>query len=204
MNRKNHWERVYQSNVPDQVGWFQAHPQMSLQMIANCAVPSAARIIDVGGGASMLVDHLLAMGYENVTVLDIAASALAAAQARLGALAHDVAWIEADLTRADLPSAVFDLWHDRAVFHFLVDAADRARYTAVLRKALKPGGHLIVATFALDGPTRCSGLDTVCYGPEGLCREFGADFRLIESQSETHVTPSGNQQQYIFCRFHRQ
>ena len=204
MNQKTHWESVYATNAPDQVGWFQAHPRLSLEMIVECALSSSAHIIDVGGGASTLVDHLVAQAYANITVLDISGNALVAAQARLGALARDVTWIEADVTKAALPTAAYDLWHDRAVFHFLVDKDDRARYVEVMRKTLKPDGHLIIAAFALDGPTRCSGLETVRFGPEDLCREVGAAFRLVASEYETHMTPSGKHQNYIFCRFRRQ
>ncbi len=202
MNRKAHWEKIYQSRSPEQLAWHQTAPQLSLEMVADAALPYSAALIDVGGGASTLVDHLLEQGYLDVTVLDIAGSGLAAAQARLGARAADVTWIEADILQVALPQR-FLLWHDRAVFHFLSTAADQERYITAVRAALKPGGHVIIATFAEDGPQRCSDLDVVRYTPEQVCAVFGAGFHLVRSQCKTHVTPWESNQQYLFCHFHR-
>lgn len=202
MNRKRHWEAVYQSWSPDQLAWHQATPSLSLDMIAAASLPDTAAIIDVGGGASTLVDYLLDQGYLDITVLDIAASALTAAQARLGARAEDVTWLEQDILHAELPQR-YDLWHDRAVFHFLVDPAEQERYIAAVQAALKINGHLIVAAFAPDGPARCSNLDVARYAPEQLCDKFGPGFHLVRSQLRTHVTPWGSQQQFVFCHFHR-
>jgi SAM-dependent methyltransferase len=202
MSRKSHWEAVYQSNSPEQLAWHQATPSLSLDMIAATALPYTAAIIDIGGGASTLVDYLLDQGYLDVTVFDIAANALAAAQARLGARAEDVTWEEGDILHAELTQR-YDLWHDRAVFHFLVDPAEQACYVATMRAALKVNGYLIVATFAPDGPASCSDLDVVRYAPDELCDKFGQGFHLVRNQLQTHVTPWGTQQQFVFCQFHR-
>ena len=202
MSRKSHWEALYQANSPEQLAWHQATPSLSLDMIAAAALPETGAIIDVGGGASTLVDYLLDAGYLDVTVLDIAGQALAAAQARLGARAEDVHWIEGDILQMKLPRR-YDLWHDRAVFHFLVDPTDQERYVEALLAALNVNGHLIVATFAPSGPARCANLDVVRYGPEDLCARFGPDFHLVRTELRTHVTPWGTCQQFNFCHFHR-
>jgi 2-polyprenyl-3-methyl-5-hydroxy-6-metoxy-1,4-benzoquinol methylase len=197
-DRQQHWERVYRSRAADQVGWFQPHAASSLRLIAESAGTGAA-IIDVGGGASVLVDDLLDAGYRNLTVLDLAEPALAASRARLGARAASVQWIAADITQAELPAAHYDVWHDRAVFHFLTDPADRARYVDRVLKSVKPGGHVIVATFGPGGPLQCSGLDVVRYAPEALHAEFGAPFRLLRHETEIHHTPTGQEQEFVYC-----
>lgn len=199
MNPRAHWDTIYRTKSADEVSWYQEHAVRSLDFIRGTGVPLTARIIDVGGGVSTLVDDLLAAGYADITVADISPVALDATRARLGALADRVTWLEADITRARLPAKHFDVWHDRAVFHFLTDAADRARYVGQVRHAVKSGGHVIVATFATDGPERCSGLPIVRYGPESLHAEFGDDFRLAESARETHVTPAGAEQRFVYC-----
>jgi ubiquinone/menaquinone biosynthesis C-methylase UbiE len=162
-------------------------------------VPLDGHVLDVGGGASVLVDDLLDAGYVNLSVLDISGVALQAAQVRLGKSAARVRWIEADITRLQLPAASVDVWHDRAVFHFLTDPQDRARYVETVRCAVKPGGHVIVATFAEDGPLKCSGLDVVRYRPQTLHDEFGAGFKLLKSENEVHRTPSGVAQKFVYC-----
>lgn len=197
-DRRRHWEGVYGGKAPDEVSWFQPHAATSLRLIEGCA-DTLAHIIDVGGGASVLVDDLLDAGYRNLTVLDLAESALAASRARLGARARPVQWIIADITRADLPAARYDVWHDRAVFHFLTDPADRARYVAQVRKCVKPGGHVIVAAFGPGGPLRCSGLEVMRYAPDALHAEFGASFRLLQHETEIHPTPSGQEQEFVYC-----
>jgi SAM-dependent methyltransferase len=202
VTRKTHWETVYGAKTPEQLTWYQATPRLSLEMVSDAALPYTAAIIDVGGGASTLADHLLAEGYLDISVLDIASSALAAAEARLGPRAGDVHWIEGDILDVEL-SRRYDLWHDRAVFHFLVDEAERQRYVAAVRSALKVGGHLIVATFAPTGPTRCSNLDVVRYAPDELGDVLGQGFHLVRSEAESHVTPWGSSQEFVFCHFHR-
>jgi 2-polyprenyl-3-methyl-5-hydroxy-6-metoxy-1,4-benzoquinol methylase len=193
-----YWESVYSHKAADEVSWFQPHAASSLRLIEGCA-DTGAYIIDVGGGASVLVDDLLAAGYRNLTVLDLAESALAASRQRLGARAQSVQWIAADITQADLPAARYDVWHDRAVFHFLTDPDDRARYVAQVLKSVKPGGHVIVATFGPGGPLQCSGLDVMRYAPGALHAEFGAPFRLLKHETEIHYTPAGKEQEFVYC-----
>ena len=199
MNEKAHWEAIYRTKQPHEVSWFQREARISLALIRRAAPASPSAIIDVGGGTSTLVDGLLAAGYRNVTVLDLSSAALAEARRRVGPAATDVNWLEADVLAADLPHRAFDVWHDRAVFHFLTAGTDRARYVAQARHAVKPGGYVLVATFAQDGPTRCSGLPVVRYTPSALHEEFGAGFRLIESVRNEHVTPSGTTQAFVYC-----
>ena len=198
VDRRQHWDSVYSNKAVDEVSWFQQHAASSLRLIKGCA-DTNAHIIDVGGGASVLVDGLLDAGYRNLTVLDLAESALAASRARLGERAQSVQWIAADITRAELPAARYDVWHDRAVFHFLTDPADRARYVAQVLKSVKPGGHVIVATFGPGGPLQCSGLNVMRYAPDALHAEFGAPFRLLGHQTEIHHTPTGQEQEFVYC-----
>ncbi|MBZ0117408.1 MAG: class I SAM-dependent methyltransferase [Sandaracinaceae bacterium] len=200
--RRRHWQGVYEERAADQVSWFQDTPDSSLALIEHTGVGREAAILDVGGGASRLVDHLLERGFKDVTVLDVAAPALERGRERLGGRAEDVEWIAIDITQASLERR-YDIWHDRAVFHFLTDPAERARYRRAMLEALRPGGHLIVATFALDGPERCSGLPVVRYSPETLAAELGPEVELHETWDEDHVTPSGKVQRFVFCRFVR-
>jgi len=199
MNNKTHWEQIYQTKAPTQVSWYQEHSSQSLQFIANTGINKTAQIIDIGGGPSALIGDLLENGYQHITVLDISAAALDAAQHRLGGRAQEVNWLEADILQAELPHYEYDLWHDRAVFHFLTDAEDRRRYVNVVKAAVKPGGHIIVATFASDGPDHCSGLPVARYEPESMHEEFGDDFQLLNSAHETHPTPFGTQQKFVYC-----
>lgn len=199
MESKTHWEQVYQSKHPTQVSWYQAHPNLSIDFIRRTGVASDAPIIDVGGGASTLIDHLLSEGYTNLTVLDISREALERAQARLGKLSAKVIWLEQDVTRAELPARHYAVWHDRAVFHFLTTPLARARYVQAVQQAVRRDGHVIVATFGLDGPPRCSGLDVARYSPESLHSEFGKEFILVDSTRETHQTPFGTEQKFICC-----
>ncbi|HEY6093550.1 MAG TPA: class I SAM-dependent methyltransferase [Gallionellaceae bacterium] len=199
MSNKQHWENIYQTRQAHQVGWFQERAAMSLQFIRNTGVPADAHIIDVGGGASVLVDDLLQAAYRNVSVLDLSAAALRTSQQRLGKAAGQVRWIEGDITQIDLPPASIDVWHDRAVFHFLTAADDRRRYVEQVLHAVKPGGHVIIATFAEDGPLQCSGLDIVRYRPDELHREFGDAFALLHSQKDVHRTPGGAEQAFNYC-----
>jgi ubiquinone/menaquinone biosynthesis C-methylase UbiE len=199
MNDKAHWEAIYKAKQPHEVSWFQREATISLTLIRRLAPASTSAIIDVGGGASTLVDGLLAAGYRHVTVLDLSSAALAEGRRRLGPAGAAISWLESDVLATDLPERAFDVWHDRAVFHFLTDGADRARYVAQVRRALKPLGHILVATFAEDGPTRCSGLPVTRYTSDTLHQEFGARFRLRESLREEHVTPSGTRQAFVYC-----
>jgi len=196
---KTHWEHIYEKKGPTQVSWYQEHAQFSLQYIRNTGIQKTGHIIDVGGGASTLVDDLITDGFQRISVLDISGTALQLARQRLGTKANMINWIEADITRADLPHQAYDLWHDRAVFHFLTQPSDRQCYVDTVRNSLRKDGHLIVATFALDGPERCSGLEVVRYSSESLHGEFGKDFDLVDSINETHHTPFGTEQKFIYC-----
>jgi SAM-dependent methyltransferase len=202
MNRQEHWQNVYETKMEDEVSWYQEHPASSLALIQNTGLDFGARIIDIGGGASRLVDHLLSEGCRNITILDIAAAALEQTRHRLGPRAADIDWLVADVTRWT-PSAKFDLWHDRAVFHFLTEPADRAAYATAMAAALPTGGHAIIGTFAPDGPERCSGLTVCRYGSESLAAAFSGHFQLVEALREDHVTPVGKVQHFQFCRFRR-
>ena len=201
--QKPHWDTIYRQKRPGEVSWYQPHLTRSLQLLANAGLHSGSRIIDVGGGASTLVDDLLGQGIADITVLDISGEALAAAKSRLGKRAEPVTWLEADITQVQLPEASYDLWHDRAVFHFLASAEDRRRYLETMRKALKPGGQAILATFALEGPPRCSGLEVVRYSPDTLQAELRGDFKLLEAVEEEHRTPFNTVQKFMYCRFQK-
>ena len=201
MNRKEHWERVYRDKAADQVSWYQADPAVSLRLIREALPDPAGAIIDVGGGASTLAGLLVDAGYRRVSVVDLSGAALAAARVRMGPAADSVDWIEADALALPLSPGAFDLWHDRAVFHFLTSPADRRGYVAQVTRTLKPGGLVLIATFAPDGPLRCSGLDTVRYGPESLQAELGPDFSLLKHVREEHLTPDGRVQPFTYCLF---
>ncbi len=196
---KHHWEQVYRTRDAEDVSWYREHLDQSLALIEATGVGKAGHIIDVGGGASTLVDDLLARGYEHLYVLDLSGAALETAQTRLGPKARGVEWWEADVTRAALPDQRFDVWHDRAVFHFLTDPESRRLYVEQVRRTVKPGGHVIVACFGPDGPLQCSGLDTRRYDAKGLHAEFGEHFRLERSLLEEHRTPHGKTQQFLYC-----
>jgi len=199
MEPKDHWEKVYTTRAPTEVSWFQEHAQLSLKLIRDAGVSHSAAIIDVGGGASTLVDDLLADGYEHLTVLDLSGSALATARARLGARAAQVQWIEADILNAELPAQAYDVWHDRAVFHFLTTEKERRAYVQKVLGAVRPGGLVIVATFAEDGPTICSGLPVMRYSASELHAEFGEPFQLLGHERESHRTPAGGEQKFVYC-----
>ncbi len=199
MDPKTHWDDVYRTKRPDQVSWFESEATLSLALIQRVAPDRASTIVDVGGGAATLVDGLLNAGYSRITVLDLSAAALGQAQHRLAERAEAVSWRDADVLTAELPANAFDVWHDRAVFHFLVNATDRVRYVSQVRHALRPGAYALVATFAEDGPTRCSGLEVARYSPDALHTEFGADFRLVVSQRQMHLTPWGARQAFTYC-----
>lgn len=197
-----HWETVYATKGETEVSWFQDYPAPSLAMIAAAGATGASAIIDIGGGESRLVDALVTGGHRDVTVLDLSGTALQVARQRMGAAAGGVGWIVADVT-AWRPARRFDIWHDRAAFHFLAGEAERAAYVAALDAALPSGGHAIIATFAPDGPERCSGLPVTRYDGEGLARVLGAGFRRIETQPQRHVTPWGAAQSFQFSLFRK-
>ena len=201
-DRKAHWETVYREKSPLEVSWYQETPSASLEFIRSAQVSSDELIVDVGGGASTLVDCLTKEGYTNVTVLDISGQALACAKARLGALAEQIDWCELDVTQYEASQPV-SLWHDRALFHFLTKESDRNKYIAALHESLKVGGHLIIAGFAIGGPTRCSGLDTVQHDAIGLMARLGREFDLLEQKDEAHLTPAKKKQEFSYFHFVR-
>jgi len=203
MDRREHWQQVYTTKARERLGWFKPHLDASLAWIADLRLPADAAIIDVGGGASTLVDDLLDEDYASLTVLDISEPALSAVRGRLGADAERVTWVTADVTEAALPADAYDLWHDRAVFHFLTDAADRERYSDRLKASLRSGGHLIIGAFAPDAPPRCSGLPVERYTVAGLAAELGSGLELCEQKKDLHVTPGGVEQMYQYCLFRR-
>jgi len=199
MDYKAYWSAIYQSKPYDQMSWHQTSPTISLQLIQQTGISINEPIIDVGAGASTLVDHLLDRHFQDITLLDVSAQALQVTRDRLGDYARSVTWLEGDITGLALPEKHYSVWHDRAVFHFLGDVAVRRRYIEQVSRAVKPGGYVIIATFALDGPQQCSGLDVVRYDAASLMSELGGQFRLIDSTSETHITPWGSEQRFVYC-----
>lgn len=199
MDLQRHWEKIYSEKAPNAVSWYRPHLDQSLRLIEKVASDRSASIIDVGGGESTLVDDLLQRGYKNITVLDISQTAVDANRKRLGAISEDVHWLVADITGVELEPSVYDLWHDRAVFHFLTSANDRLAYVRQVARAVRQGGYVIISTFGTEGPTKCSGLDVVRYDAESLHREFGKHFRLLGSSKELHQTPFCTTQQFLYC-----
>ncbi len=200
MQRQQHWENIYASKPVDRVSWFRPHLKTSLALIERAAQGNRdAAIVDVGGGASTLVDDLIGHGYTNITVVDIAQAALDAARQRLGQAGAAVHWAPADVTQPVFPAQTYDVWHDRAVFHFLTEPDARGAYVQNVAHSMRPGGHVIVSTFGPEGPTKCSGLDVVRYAEASLHGEFGSRFRLVESSQELHQTPFGTTQQFLYC-----
>jgi SAM-dependent methyltransferase len=202
-DRKSHWETVYSTKAETGVSWYQEEPRLSLELIGAIAPARGGRIIDVGGGASVLVDRLLDLPFEEIAVLDISETALGKARARLGERAGQVRWVVADVTEAP-ELGTFDVWHDRAVFHFLNDPDDRRSYVELARKTVPEGGHLVIATFADNGPKRCSDLDICRYNARSLASELGQRFSLVREASETHRTPWGSSQAFFYGVFRRQ
>jgi SAM-dependent methyltransferase len=203
MAHRQHWDAVYRRRGAHDLSWFQPQAETSLRLIQGTGVAAREPLIDVGGGASTLVDGLLRAGHSQLTVLDLSAEALAVARARLGAAAAGVRWVVADVTQAALPPAGFALWHDRAVFHFLTAAEDRARYRQAVRDAVRPGGHVVIATFAEDGPPACSDLPVMRYDSRALCAELGPGFTLRHSERQVHTTPTGAAQNFTWCVLQR-
>ena len=196
---KTHWDQVYATKAPDAVSWYRRHLETSLALIERAIPVHSAPIIDVGGGESTLVDDLLLRGYTNITVLDISRAAIEVTKSRLGSAADNVRWIVADITEVELAPRAYDLWHDRAVFHFLTAAEQRAAYIRQVARSVRPGGHIIVSAFGPEGPVKCSGLEVMRYDAEALHREFGIRFRPVESFTELHHTPSETTQQFLYC-----
>jgi SAM-dependent methyltransferase len=201
--RREHWEAVHRTKGETAVSWFQDEPRLSLELIRAFAPADGGRLIDVGGGASVLVDRLLDLRFERIAVLDISEASLSKASSRLGERAARVKWIVADITEAE-SLGTFDVWHDRAVFHFLTDAADRRKYVGLARRTVPVGGHLIIATFADDGPQRCSDLEVCRYNAETMGAELGDGFSLVRDARETHTTPWGSSQAFFYGVFRRQ
>jgi len=204
MSNKPHWESVYAAKAPDAVSWYAPHLVQSLHYIRAGAPNNRAAIVDIGGGESTLVDDLLADGYTNVSVLDLSATALEVAQRRLGKVSKAVTWVVGDILDIEFETNTYDVWHDRAVFHFLTTDEQRQRYVHQVLRALRPGGFAIVGTFGPEGPKECSGLPVSRYAPEELHGTFGKPFQLVESTVETHVTPWGAPQQFVYCFCRRQ
>ena len=196
---KTHWENIYAVKKLTEVSWYREHLDNSLEMILQTNVEKHRAIIDIGGGSSTLVDDLLDKGFSNLSVLDISANAIETSKQRLGNKSNKVKWIEADITDISLLENYYDVWHDRAVFHFLTEREDRKKYIELVLRSLKVGGHIIIASFGLNGPTKCSGLDVVRYSPETMHNEFGKSFKLVKSLDETHHTPFETTQEFVYC-----
>ena len=199
MDNKEHWEKVYATKAPDAVSWYAPHLETSLNLIHQASANKDDAIIDIGGGEATLVDDLLSDGYKDISVLDISQKAIDVARARMGKQANQVHWHCADITQATLPQNYFDVWHDRAVFHFLTEEAQRVKYVEQVMHSVKHGGYVIMSTFGPEGPEKCSGLEVVCYDAERLHDEFGKTFKLIQSSTELHKTPMGSTQQFLYC-----
>jgi SAM-dependent methyltransferase len=203
MNRDHHWENVYKTKSPEEMSWYEPHLATSLEWTLEAASSNSSSIIDVGGGASTLADDLHERGFRSLTVLDISPTAIARSQERLGDAAGDIDWIVGDVTRCSLPVAAFDIWHDRAVFHFLTEQKEKASYVKQLANALEPSGQAIIATFSINGPRSCSGLAVSRYDAPSLQKEFGTDFQLLKSATITHQTPTGTLREFLYCRMAR-
>jgi len=203
MNDAEHWEQIYATRSSRQVGWYAPHLKTSLNWIAELKLASKAPIIDVGGGASTLVDDLLVAGHRNLTVLELSESAITLSKKRLGTESDSVTWLQGDVMQVELPSHYFDLWHDRAVFHFLTNPKQQQKYKDALLRALKPGGHFLIGAFHLDAPPQCSGLPVQRYSVEMLCDSFAKEFHLQRYHHEIHRTPSGVEQSYVYCLFQK-
>jgi len=196
---KTHWDKIYTTQAPESVSWYRAHLETSLALIERAAASRSANIVDIGGGESTLVDDLLLRGYKNLTVLDVSQTAIEVTKRRMGPAADQVRWLVGDILEIELEPRAYDLWHDRAVFHFLTTQKERIAYVRQVARAVKPGGHVIVSTFGPEGPTKCSGLEVMRYDADSLHDEFGGSFRLVESSKELHQTPSGRTQQFLYC-----
>ena len=202
-DQKTHWESIYQTKTPHQVSWYKPRLEKSIELIRGLGLSKEAQIIDIGAGASTLLDDLIAEGFRHITALDISSAALKFSKGRLGNKIECIGWIEADILRAELPSHHYDLWHDRALFHFLTEREDRLKYIRQLEVSLKPGGYLLMATFGPNGPPKCSGLPIVRYSSESLPQELGAPFQLQQHSTEVHTTPFDTTQEFLYCLFRK-
>jgi len=202
MERRDHWEKIYNGKETADLGWYRAHLETSYRWITELVLPASA-IIDVGAGVSTLVDELMGAGYKDLTMLDLSATALEIDRARLGEKADQISWIRGDITQLTLPENRFVMWHDRAVFHFLTDSAGRSNYLKTMSRAIKPAGFALIATFSPEAPGRCSGLSVQCYSAEQLNRELGPSFTLSKERRELHTTPGGVEQMYNYCLFQK-
>jgi len=203
MDRGSHWDNVFSRRQPTELSWYQPQLRISLELISSLQLPYDSNIIDVGGGDSTLVDDLLGRGYTSVAVLDISPVALERAKKRLGQRATRVKWIIGDVTQVNLAEGKYDLWHDRALFHFLIESEERQQYIKTMQRALRKGGYWVVATFAPEGPEVCSGLPTMRYSPKALGELVGTDYKLIESRKELHKKPQGGAQEFVYCVFQK-
>ncbi len=203
MPQRNHWEHVYSTRQIHAVGWYTPHLQVSLDWILTAVQDVNAAVIDAGGGASTLVDDLLEAGYRSITVLDISDKALSATKQRLGKMAELVTWLNSDVTSAGLPEQYYQLWHDRALFHFLTEPEQQRKYRDTVLKALKPGGYFIVGTFAPEAPANCSGLSVQRYSPDRLVKALGKKFELVDCKNDLHITPGAVEHMYLYCRFRK-
>ena len=199
MDNKEHWDKVYNTKSPESVSWYAPHLETSLNLIHQASSNKTSAIIDIGGGEATLVDDLLSEGYSNISVLDISQKAIDVARGRIGKQADMVHWYCADITQATLPQNYFDVWHDRAVFHFLTEELDRLKYVEQVVQSVKKGGYVIMSTFGLGGPEKCSGLNVMRYDAKNLHHQFGKSFNLINSSTEIHKTPLGTTQQFLYC-----
>ena len=202
-NRKSHWENIYKTKSAKDVSWYKPHLEKSLEMISSLGLPKDAEVIDVGGGASTLPDDLLDRGFKNITVLDVSKEALKVSKDRLADKANSINWLEADVTEVPLKSSYYDVWHDRAMFHFLVTADERRKYISSLNTALKSGGYLLMATFGPNGPLKCSGLETVRYSAASIAKKLGEAFKQEKHVVETHKTTFNTTQEFLYCLFRK-
>lgn len=203
MNKnQQHWDKVYSEKQPTEVSWYEPMPEISLQLIGSCAVPKDAAIIDIGGGDSFLAEFLVSLGYQDVTVVDISSKALERAKERMCEKADEVEWIQADAGKFE-PTKQYDLWHDRAAFHFITDEEQKKNYLNTVHKAIKPGGFVILGTFSDQGPEKCSGLKVQRYSVGEMCRLFEEEFEMLSGKKIDHKTPSGGTQNFTFCSFQK-
>lgn len=203
MSKQAHWQKVYSENEAQAVSWYRDHLNVSLELLRLVDLPTNARILDAGGGASTFVDDVLDMGFSQVTVVDLSDAALLHTRTRLGDRGANVVWMDCDVTALELPAASVDFWHDRAVFHFLTSASEREAYLARVRKIVAVGGYVMLATFHEDGPEKCSGLPVQRYNAEQLAAVIGAPFRMLQTRLETHVTPWQSEQKFVYALFQR-